>query len=216
MTKTQELSTRTKKELIDEFREDSIRYQKPVLDSMDIPLSHFSVKPGWFVPKGKTIPGISADERIIGLFPNECAKGYDLYMELYDLDIKPLEGRLLYRWKYNPFYMDEIPQYANHTSGQVSFIVPVAELEVINVENVLLNGLSDYEIEPPTTGKLLSTKTVAGPAPSGTVPAYNKITTKSSLTTEFSKLTVQEVAAILWRMPISGNEEIDGLIKNYK
>lgn len=211
MTKTQELSTRTKKELIDEFREDSIRYQKPVLDGMDVPLSHFSVKPGWFVPKGKTIPGISADERIIGLFPNECAKGYDLYMELYDLDIKPLEGRPLYRWKYNPFYMDEIPQYANNTTGQISFIVPVAELEVINVENVLINGITGFEMET-TTVKPLSTKTVSAPAPT----TANTVKTKSSITTEFSKLTAQEVAAILWRMPISGNEEIDGLIKNYK
>lgn len=211
MTKTQELSTRTKKELIDEFREDSIRYQKPVLDGMDVPLSHFSVKPGWFVPKGKTIPGISADERIIGLFPNECAKGYDLYMELYDLDIKPLEGRPLYRWKYNPFYMDEIPQYANNTTGQISFIVPVAELEVINVENVLINGITGFEMET-TTVKPLSTKTVSAPAPT----AASNVKTKSSITTEFSKLTAQEVAAILWRLPISGNEEIDGLIKNYK
>jgi hypothetical protein len=211
MTKTQELSTRTKKELIDEFREDSIRYQKPVLDGMDVPLSHFSVKPGWFVPKGKTIPGISADERIIGLFPNECAKGYDLYMELYDLDIKPLEGRPLYRWKYNPFYMDEIPQYTNNTTGQISFIVPVAELEVINVENVLINGITGFEMET-TTVKPLSTKTVSTPAPT----TANTVKTKSSITTEFCKLTAQEVAAILWRLPISGNEEIDGLIKNYK
>lgn len=205
----QELSMKTKKELTDEFRENSINYQKPVLDSMDIPLSHFSVKPGWFVPKGKSIPGISADERIIGIFPNECAKGYDLYMELYDLDIKPLDGRPLFRWKHNPFYMDEIPQYLNDKTGQISFIVSVKELEVINIENVLINGISTFEEAVPA--KSLSTKNIVD-----TPVIETAIKTKSSITTEFSKLTAQEVAAILWRMPISGNDEIDALIKNYK
>jgi hypothetical protein len=205
----QELSMKNKKELTDEFRENSINYQKPVLDSMDIPLSHFSVKPGWFVPKGKSIPGIAADERIIGIYPNECAKGYDLYMELYDLDIKPLEGRPLFRWKHNPFYMDEIPQYLNEKSGQISFIVSVKELEVINIENVLINGISTFEEAVPA--KSLSTKNIVD-----TPVIETAIKTKSSITTEFSKLTAQEVAAILWRMPISGNDEIDALIKNYK
>lgn len=213
MTKTQELSTRTKKELIEEFREDSIRYQKPVLDSMDVPLSHFSVKPGWFVPKGKTVPGISADERIIGLFPNECAKGYDLYMELYDLDIKPLEGRPLYLWKYNPFYMDEIPQYNNATTGQVSFIVPVAELEIINVENVLINGISGFEMETsiPAAKPALSTKMVSAPA-----PAAKPVTPSEFRSKTVADLSVKELAALLWRIPISGNDEIDRLIKDYK
>lgn len=205
----QELSMKSKKELTDEFRENSINYQKPVLDSMDIPLSHFSVKPGWFVPKGKSIPGISADERIIGIYPNECAKGYDLYMELYDLNFKPLDGRPLFKWKHNPFYMDEIPQYLNDKTGQTSFIVSVKELEVINIENVLINGISTFEETTPV--KSLSTKNVVE-----TPVIETAIKTKSSITTEFSKLTAQEVAAILWRMPISGNDEIDSLIKNYK
>jgi len=207
---TKEESARTKKELTDKFREMSIQYQKPVLDSMNVPISHFCVKPGWFVPKGKSVPGISADERIIGLYPNECAKGHDWYMELYDLDFNPLEGRPLFRWKYNPFYMDEIPTFTNASTGQTSFIVSVKELEVINVENVLINGISTFEdVTPAPVKTALSTKSIAQ-------PTEEIVKTISSINTEFSKLTAQEVAAILWRLPISGNQEIDTLIKNYK
>lgn len=198
------------------FYEDALAYHKTVLDSLKVSAMQFSVKPGWFPRKDKPIPGINPTERIIGLFPNECQKGYDLYMELYDIDQNPLPGRPLYKWKYNPHYMDELPEYLNENTGQVSYIVPVSELVQINTQAALINGDNLFDEEDYDLPKKLSTKTVK-PTPSFQ-PAPAKMTAApandvlSIIDKPITELTVGELTAIVTRRPISGNRELDKYI----
>lgn len=194
------------------FYEDSKAYHKTVLDSLKVQPSQFSVKPGWFPRKDRPIPGIGPTDRIIGLFPNECEKGHDLYMELYDMDQNPLPGRPLYKWKYNPHYMDELPEYLNETSGQFSYIVPVNELVQINTQAAIINGdtlFDEEEYESPK--EKLSTKTVksASTAKPFTAPANDVL---SIMDKPVCELTVGELTAIVNRKPISGNRELDRYI----
>jgi hypothetical protein len=212
MTKTAIDQREENKKKTAAFLEDAQRLHQNVLQRLGIPMSHFSVKPGWFLPKDRSIPSIPNNERVIGMFPNECQKGHDLYMELYDMEKNPLEGRTLYKWKYNPHFAEELPEYYNDKMGQMSYIVPVSELTVIDTQNVLINNVGnafdDFEDVP----KRLSTKQLSK-APT-VVPEVSHIST-SIMDKSLCDLSVRELFAIVNRKPMSGNSELDNYILSF-
>lgn len=197
------------------FLEDAQRYHKNVLDRLGVPISHFSVKPGWFLSKDKAIPSIPQNERVIGLFPNECQKGHDLYMELYDMDKNPLEGRPLYKWKYNPHYAEELAEYYNEKTGQMSYIVPVSELVLIDQQNALINKIEDpIDLFESARKPALSTKQLVK-EPVVKAPVYDAPKATSIMDRNVSDLSVRELFAIVNRKPMSGNSELDNYILSF-
>jgi hypothetical protein len=214
MTKTaSDLKEENKRKMI-AFLEDAQRYHKNVLDRLGVSMQQFSVKPGWFLPKSKSIPSIPANERVIGLFPNECQKGFDLYMELYDMDKNPLEGRPLYKWKYNPHYAEELAEYYNENSGQMSYIIPVSELTLIDQQNALINNVEDPFDLFESNKSTLSTKMVSKePVKVAHVEAPR--TNGSVMDRNVSELSVRELFAIVNRKPMSGNRELDNYILSF-
>lgn len=199
-----------------DFQENSVAYFQGVLTSMGIPMSQFKVKSAFYPKVGEKLEGISTTDRIVGMFDSEAGRGVDIYMELYNKDkdgnITPLEGRPLFRYKYREDYKDVYPW------NGTSYTVKLSDLEVIN--RITLAETGRASLKEPSAKPKLSTSNVfdeltdVSVSPAGIhFPSAEKKTAK---TMKVSELTVQEFAALLWRMPISGNEEIDGLIKYYK
>lgn len=199
-----------------EFQENSVNYFRAVLDSMRIPMSQFRVKSAFYPKIGEKLEGIGPTDRIVGMFDSEAGKGVDIYMEVYNKDkdgnITPLDGRPLFCYKYREDYKDVYPW------NGLSYAVKLSDLEVVNMINAT-------EIHKPTTvdkPKGLSTSLFDNPldtltevrvTPNGIEFQSEKRTAE---TIKVSELTAADIAAIFWRIPISGKPEINELIKNYK
>lgn len=194
-----------------EFQDDSVKHFKTLLDSMGIPVSQFKVKSAFYPKAGERLAGINPTDRIIGLYDSEAEKGVDIYMELYNKDksgvITPLEGRPLYRYKYREDYKDIYPW-----NGK-SYAIRVQDLEIVN-------QITATEMGRPNTSLLSFDDMLNAPiqrTPAPTVASMVPVASPAKTVEKTVKdLTVKELAALLWRMPISGNAEIDGLIKYYK
>lgn len=191
-----------------EFRKEAYEFHKPVLQRLNVPVTNFIAKPGFFEAGGG---------QLIGLYPNEIKEGEDLYIELCDKEKKPFPGRKLYRWIYNPFISQEY-----ELSPLGSYTIPVDELQVINpiaaseLGETYLAGKSSAE-KP-----LLSTKSVS---PSGTVHPTTQSTAPVAMAAALaapapnlsgsimdrpvSQLTTRELMAIVYKDPNSGNSELD-------
>lgn len=87
--------------------------------TLGIPLAYFAAKYP-HVPEGM-------DEKHIGLYPSECSKGDNIYIECVDMKYKPLDaGRRLYMWKHNPDYA------TMYKMKKEQYLIPVSELNVVN------------------------------------------------------------------------------------
>lgn len=199
-----------------DFVENSTAYFKPILDSLGIPLSHFKIKSAFYPRVGEKLDGINTTDRIVGMFDSEAAKGVDIYMELYNKDkdgnITPLEGRPLYCYRYREDYKDVYPW------NGTSYTVKIADLEKVNTIVFTEMGRTSMNAEskkPTLSTSIFDDLAETHVTQTGELfPSLNKQVKPKEM--KASDLNVQELAALLWRLPISGNEEIDTLIKNYK
>lgn len=183
-----------RKEMLEKCRD----YHQPMLDLLNAKPVQFTIKPGFYTPNAI---------RMIGLYPEDINRGLDLFIELVTRENQPSEpDRPLFRWKYNPHAMEE---YELGSKG--SYLIPVEELEKINpIELTALGeGVLDKVSSKKPAEKKPLTLSLASVAPAA-APSTDL------LDTPFGDLSVKEAAAIIWRLPISGNPKIDQFIKEYK
>lgn len=183
-----------RKEMLEKCRD----YHQPMLDLLNAKPVQFTIKPGFYTPNAI---------RMIGLYPEDINRGLDLFIELVTRENQPSEpDRPLFRWKYNPHAMEE---YELGSKG--SYLIPVEELEKINpIELTALGeGVLDKVSSKKPAEKKPLTLSLTSVAPAA-APSTDL------LDTPFGDLSVKEAAAIIWRLPISGNAKIDQFIKEYK
>lgn len=191
-----------------EGKQKCLEYQLPILNTLKVDPLQFDIKPAFFRPGGI---------RMIGLYEEDLRKGTDLYFEFVtkaNLPSEIADGRPLYLWRYNPYAKDEYEQ-----GDFDSLLVPVSELE--KVDPIRITALGENAVTHTAPASLLSTANLkpqyqqAPPrtqAPSVSTPVANL----NTVTTSFGNLTAQEAAAIFWRLPVSGNPEIDQFILKWK
>lgn len=182
-----------RKEMLEKCRD----YHQPMLDLLNTKPGQFTIKPGFYTPSAV---------RMIGLYPEDINRGLDLFIELVTRENQPSEpDRPLFRWKYNPHAMEE---YELGSKG--SYLIPVEELEKINP--IELTALGEHVLDKPskkTTEKKPLSLSLAS-IPTAVVESQDV------LDMPFANLSTKEAAAIIWRLPISGNQKIDQFIKEYK
>lgn len=212
MTKNQVDSKEENKQKLIALLNDGIKYHQNLFDRLNVPSSHYCIKAGFFLSKEKAIPSIAPGEKVIGFYPNELQEGHDWYVELYDMEKKPIKGRMLYKWKYNPHYAEELAESYNEQSGRLSYIIPVSELIAIDTQNALINKVEDpfEDFEKAAPKQALSTRSVSAPPKAVHTPMSDSI-----MDSTVAQLTVRELFAIVNRKPMSGNRELDNYILSF-
>jgi hypothetical protein len=124
------------------------------------------------------------DEKIVALFSSEVTKG-DVFIEFADSENIPQDPeRRLYKWRHNPNYNDEYVSVKN--GDTVRYLIPVSELILIQ-NNPAEQVAKEQAIEP-------------------------AITLSSVEDLPLKEATIRDLAAIMWRRPISNKTWINDLI----
>lgn len=173
-------STIDRKEQTRKLRE----YHQSTLDAIGAADVYFLGKL-FYIPKGKS-------EKYIAFFHSEVSKGNDIYLEDCDRDNNPQDPeRTLYKYKYNPHFEEEYEKTEPATNGAVRYLVPVMELQTINVQ-----GSSKTQ----ENGKVkIKTNQLSVPDPEEDLP--------------IGQMTVRDFAAIMLKEPVSRREWLNDLIK---
>lgn len=161
-------------------------FHQPTLVALGIP--DVKIIPKLFYVPTKDKPGET--ELHISFFLSELKDG-DVYMEACNRENVPEdEERTLYKWRFNPHYDDEYTKTAPHdTTGHIRYLVPVGELVIIKKYKKDTNSA-------PLEVKL----NVADP----------------DTDLPLDQLTIRDIAAIVWKKPISNKKFINNLINNNK
>ena len=170
-------------------------YHQATFDSLGI--KTFKFYPKWaYTPAGK-------DELYIAFFENEINHGADIYTEFADRDynLQNPDKRELYKLRYNPHYATEYERLPAATEGNNDrFLVPISEL--ILVQSSAKQAEITFE-EPELDDSALKVEQDFGlPNPSTDSP--------------FSQMTIRDIAAILWKRPVSQKDWLNKLIKETK
>lgn len=150
----------------------------------------------YFLPKLAYQPS-GMKERVIAFFQSEVAKGQDIYIEFADSEYDLQDpDRRLYKWRYNPNFKEEY-ETTESSSGVIRYFVPVAELILVkaNPPEVLLE---EHNKGPQAQLKFDLEK-------SETKTQADDILLKDA--------TVRDLAAILWKQPVSNKPFINDLIQ---
>ncbi|HEY4062297.1 MAG TPA: hypothetical protein VGM30_10375 [Puia sp.] len=86
--------------------------------------------------------------KVITFFPSELNKETDVYTEFIDFDYTPLDPkRPLYRFKYNPYFAQELATEGN--GEQIRYVVPIEEMEKVHLtsKDVAENSLGNLTDE---------------------------------------------------------------------
>ena len=95
------------------------KHHEATFTALHIPHAYFAAKYP-HVPEGM-------DEKHIGLYPSECSKGDNIYVECVDMKYKPLDtNRRLYMWKHNPDFA------TMYKMKKEQYLIPVSELNIVN------------------------------------------------------------------------------------
>jgi hypothetical protein len=86
-----------------------------------------------FIPRICYIP-IGESEQVVSFFEQDFAKGKDIYTHFVSKGYESEDPQnRLWKWTYNPYYATEYKKSDPHPdTGNVRFIVPVEELELID------------------------------------------------------------------------------------
>lgn len=169
--------------------------------------------------------------RNVLFFEWELKKGEDIYIEFYDnvtdgngkvIDIVPMnENRQLFKYKYNPYFFEEYEQKESMGSDgkpYFSYTVPANELLAITpsgdeISYALYEKRKEEEgKEDDSLPKLQSSLSI--------FPDFEKQypDTRSEVVSEeddsLNACTIKDLAAILWKKPVSNKKWLNDLISN--
>jgi len=131
------------------FKEHSKYFKDAGIDPLYIPKMAYR-------PSGK-------DELHVSFFPSELQKGSDIYTEFVSIEYDSEDPkRTLYLWKHNPHFEEEY-ELVTSKSGFERYMIPVAELKVINDVNSRNNvketitklSTKDFDVKSPEDRDIL-------------------------------------------------------------
>lgn len=133
-------------------------------------------------------------QKVIGLFPNEFRKSKGFYLELIDSFLTPIDPkRTIYRVAPRENFEEVYSQTRNGT-----YAVPVDELEEIIPSVIEQETTISYTRRPSTKFD-------------------NPVVDFDSLEDEHhSKLTIRDIAAIIWQEPVSQKSWLNTLVDSVK
>lgn len=122
-----------------------------------------------FIPRICYIP-IGESDQVVSFFEQDFKKGQDIYTHFVSkgYDSEDPKNRL-WKWTYNPYYATEYKKSEPHPeTGNVRYIVPVEELELIDEEYIAkatspaasIEFDIDQEIPNPNEDPLISDMTI--------------------------------------------------------
>lgn len=124
------------------------------------------------------------EERHISFFVSELRRGSDIYTEFVGSNCDSEDpDRTLWKWNYNPHWKEEYDNTEHLDNGPVRYLIPVSEL--VKVE----------------------------------APKISKTSKQISLMdfdlddSPMSEMTIRDLAAILWKQPVSSKDWLNDLIK---
>ena len=159
-----------------------------------------------YIPKSAYVPR-EKTEKFVSFFPSELIKQKDIYTEFVSYDLTPEDpNRTLYRLRYNPYFDEE---YEKREGASFRYLVPVKELEVIEIKNPEVN---EFENEFPsfTTIKQISLTEDLFPEESEKLTKNEEENEEDEL---MKNMTIRDFAAIMWNSPISNKQWLNKLIK---
>lgn len=159
-----------------------------------------------YIPKSAYVPR-EKTEKFVSFFPSELIKQKDIYTEFVSYDLTPEDpNRTLYRLRYNPYFDEE---YEKTEGASFRYLVPVKELEVIEIKNPEVN---EFENEFPsfTTIKQISLTEDLFPEESEKLTKNEEENEEDEL---MKNMTIRDFAAIMWNSPISNKQWLNKLIK---
>lgn len=152
---------------------------------------------------------------VFGLYPKEIYGNKDIYIEFCNKDYVPQDPiRTLWKWKFNSDYDKKYLRSDAHSiTGDKMYLIPITEL--INVSKQHRQDL----IEPSVIALMDITPkditTQKGPIKFITLPELTIADEDtSSSDSSLSQATLRDLAAILWRKPVSQKQWINNLINN--
>lgn len=168
-------------------REKSMKqFHKATFDSLGLNEKDYE-----FIPKLAYRPKeIEATEPHIGLFASEISKGKDIYIEFADQDYIPQDpDRRLYKWRFNPNFREEYVCVESPTS--VRYFIPTSELVLIKTNSP--DVLVEQSVSPKKSPDLFSL---------------------GEEDVSMNDATIRDLAAVLWKSPVSNKEWLNQLIRN--
>jgi len=164
------------------------KLHEPTFEKLGIPEALFIPKLA-YKPAGK-------NELFIAFFASEVAKGQDIYTEFADAEYEPQDPeRRLYKWRYNPNYKEEYEVL--HGKGIVRYLIPTAELILVKANP------PEALVEENATGQLQLFN-----------ESENKVVSEQEIKSDLllKEATVRDLAAILWKQPVSNKQWINDMI----
>jgi hypothetical protein len=158
-------------------------FHKPTFDAI-------GVADPMYIPKLFYKPReIDAQEPYVAFFTSEVVKGQDIYTEDSESENTPRDPeRRLYKWRFNSRYKEEYQKL--ETNGSVRYFVPVSELVLVKVNS------PDVKVEE-ANGKQLTLEI-----------SETDILDDISL----NDASIRDLAAVLWRKPVSNKIWLNELI----
>lgn len=170
---------RERKRLMEEFHQ-------PTFNSLRIEDPLFIPKL-FYKPAGK-------QEKCIAFFASEISKGQDIYTEFADQEFVPQDpDRRLYKWRFNPNYMEEYD--VSETNGSIRYFIPVSELILVKSNSV------DVLVEQKGLGSQATLDLKVSPTITD-IPLM--------------EATLRDFAAIMLQKPVSTKEWLNDIIKKAK
>jgi hypothetical protein len=173
------VNEKTTKEKIEDLK----ALHQPTFDKLEL-------KNPLFIPRICYIP-IGEKEQVVSFFEQDFAKGKDIYTHFVSkgYDSEDPKNRL-WKWSYNPYYATEYKKSDPHPdTGNIRFIVPVDELELIDekyIDDVVGIDVSKFDIE-------------------NAIPNPNEDPL-------IEQMTIRDLAAILLRQPVSRKKWLNEIV----
>ena len=142
-----------------------------------------------FIPRICYTP-VGESEQVVSFFEQDFAKGKDIYTHFVSKAYESEDPQnRLWKWTYNPYYATEYKKSDPHPdTGNVRYIVPVEELELIDASYIQKNTGTveifniDEEIPNPNEDPLIE------------------------------QMTIRDLAAILLKKPVSRKKWLNEIV----
>jgi hypothetical protein len=184
------ISTTQKTDNVKDKLSDLRQHHQETFDILGIPDALYLPKL-IYRPQGK-------DDMHFSMFVGELRKEQDVYTEAVSQAKDPEDlNRTLYVWRYNPHWLEEYDTTEPMANGQVRYLIPAAELVKVNIPKKEEKKTISTKGNSPSTPLVMDFDEILDPAQDAPV----------------DQLTIRDLAAILWKKPISSKKWLNDLMK---
>lgn len=158
-----------------------------------------------FIPR---TPFTHDDILVVGFQRKYLFGETDIYIEFCTRDLKPDDNaRTLYKWEYQKDWDSKYELGKPHpATGKQLVLIPVTELVNVSEYYWMLNNKQGKQLE---IGEQVVEEVVKTQEKVVSLPNAEELDAPA-----LTNLTIRDVAAILWRKPVSNKESLNALINN--